>query len=387
MTFQVIKTEPQYARAKALVADLIARTDKKSLNDLEVWTALIEQYERGRFDLEQPSPIAAIRFRMEHGGVTAKQLEPILGSRARVSEILTGKRPLTLDMIRALHQHLKIPADALIAIEKPEAVSKPQLPSSAALAKLRALGVIKAKETFDHYLARAFGPVGAPALLRKTRTDRTNAKTDQAALMAWLAAVRLRADGVAVEKPKKPAKPAAVGRTIAKLSVHPDGPIRARTELAKLGIVLVILDHLPGTYLDGAALCRSDGTRVIALTLRHDRLDNFWFTLLHEVCHALTHLGDGTSLILDDLDLRSSDKMEAEADAFARNCLVPPDIWLAEKSPDWDSHDVARVAQASGVHPAIVAGRWQYEHGDYRKFAKALGRGLVRSQPWAGPVS
>ena len=384
MTFTTIKTERQYAEAKAQVADLIALTDKASLNKLEVWTVLIEQYERDHCDLGQPTPIAAVRFRMEQGGITAKELEPILGSRSRVSEILSGKRALTLDMIRALHQHLGIPAASLIAPEKQEAVSKPHAPSAAALQKLRSLGCMTAKETFEHFIARAFGPQGAPALLRKTRTERTNAKTDQVALTAWLAAVKLKAEGVSISKPKKRVKPAEIGRAIAQLSVHADGPIRARTELSKLGIVLVILEHLPGTYLDGAALCRSDGTHVIALTLRHDRLDNFWFTLLHELCHALTHLGENTPLILDDLELKSSDAIEAEADEFARNSLVPLAIWETEASPDWDGNDVARVAAAASVHIAIVAGRWQHENSDYRRFAKALGRGQVRSQDWHG---
>jgi len=384
VTFAALKTEAQYAKAQAIAAELIAKSDRASLDKLEVWTALIEQYERARFELGQPTPIAAIRFRMEHGGITAKQLEPILGSRSRVSEILSGKRSLTLDMIRALHRHLGIPAVSLIAPEKPEAVSKPRVPSTAAMKKLKTLGLMKAKETFETFLTRAFGPQEAMALLRKTRTERTNAKTDQAALTGWLAAVRIMSEKVAVAKPKRLAKPKDIGRAIAKLSVHGDGPIRAREELAKLGIVLVVLEHLPGTYLDGAAFCRPDGVRVIALTLRHDRLDNFWFTLLHELCHALSHLGDGTSLILDDLDLKSSDGMEAEADEFARNSLVPLDIWKAEASPDWGTDDLVRVARAAGVNSAIVAGRWQFENGDYRRFAKALGRGLVRSQNWGG---
>lgn len=384
MTFTALKTETQYAKAKATVAELMAKSDRASLDKLEVWAALIEQYERTRFELDQPTPIAAIRFRMEHGGITAKQLEPILGSRSRVSEILAGKRSLTLDMIRALHQHLGIPAASLIAPEKPEAVSKPLVPSTAAMTKLKTLGLMKAKETFETFVSRAFGPQEAMALLRKTRTERTNAKTDQAALTGWLAAVRMMSEKVKVAKPKKLAKPKDIGRAIAKLSIYADGPIRARDELAKLGIALVVLEHLPGTYLDGAAFCRPDGIRVIALTLRHDRLDNFWFTLLHELCHALTHLGDGTSLILDDLDLKSSEGIEAEADAFARDSLVPPDIWKDEVSPEWGTDDLVRVARVAGVNPAVVAGRWQFENGDYRRFAKALGRGLVRSQKWGG---
>ena len=144
------------------------------------------------------------------------------------------------------------------------------------------------------------------------------------------------------------------------------------------------LEHLPGTYLDGAALCRSDGTPVIALTLRHDRIDNFWFTLLHELCHALKHLGKGTNLILDDLEMKGGDDIEAEADLFAQNALVPAAIWGAEVSPDLDGDDVERIAAMAGVHSAVVAGRWQRDHGDYRRFARSLGRGEVRRQFFAG---
>jgi len=70
---------------------------------------------------------------------------------------------------------------------------------------------------------------------------------------------------------------------------------------------------------DGAAICRGDGAPLIALTLRYDRLDNFWFTLLHEFAHVSCHLSGDTSVILDDLDVKGSDKIEAEADEFARN--------------------------------------------------------------------
>jgi HTH-type transcriptional regulator/antitoxin HigA len=70
------------------------------------------------------------------------------------------------------------------------------------------------------------------------------------------------------------------------LSVLPDWSTRVRDTLAKLGVILITLEHLPGTFVDGAAICRGDGVPVIALTLRHDRVDNFWFTLLHEIAHV-----------------------------------------------------------------------------------------------------
>jgi HTH-type transcriptional regulator/antitoxin HigA len=145
-----------------------------------------------------------------------------------------------------------------------------------------------------------------------------------------------------------------------------------------MGIILVIIEHLPGTYLDGAAMRRKDGVPVIALTLRHDRIDNFWFTLLHEFAHVACHLSDDTSLILDDLEIRSFERIEGEADRFAQRCLIPDKIWKNRSAESFEVADVIETASEAGVHPAIVAGRWQREHGDYRKFAKLLGRGEVR---------
>ena len=161
------------------------------------------------------------------------------------------------------------------------------------------------------------------AHLRKTRTDRTNAKTDTAALQGWCAAALLRSLDIRVPKKAIGTKiDHTTGRDIAKLSARKDGLRRVQRKLADLGVALVVLRHLSGTYLDGAAMRRDDGVYVIALTLRYDRLDNFWFTLLHELAHVACHLDDDTSMIFDDLEIGSSDKIEAEADEFAQEALI-----------------------------------------------------------------
>jgi len=168
---------------------------------------------------------------------------------------------------------------------------------------------------------------------------------------------------------------------LAKLSALEDGPELVREALAELGIAFVVLDHLPGTYLDGAAMCRrSDNVPIIALTRRHDRLDNFWFTLLHEFMHVVLHLAPDRPLIVDDLEVRGEDEFEDEADRHAQAALIPPKIWSRNNSQDFDLEDVARTAREASVHPAIVAGRWQREHNDYRRFAKFVGRGEIWSR-------
>ena len=374
-----VRTEADCKKAKARISTLISRTDQASLDELDILSTLVEQYERKHFAIESPTPLGAIRFRMQQAGLKPRDLEPFIGTRSRVSEVFSGKRPLSLDMIRALNRNLGIPAEVLIGEAAPEDTAHIERPSAAALQRLQTQGHMRCGEEFHAFLNRAFGADQAAARWRKSRTDRTSAKTDHAALTGWLAAVCILASKVQVKKVKRPS-PEVLGRRIAKLSVKLDGPMRAKTELARLGIILVTLEHLPGTYLDGAALCRSDGTPVIALTLRHDRIDNFWFTLLHELAHVLMHLGKETSLILDDLEIKGSDDIEAEADIFARNALIPNEVWETHVSPDLDGDGVERIAGLAGVHPAIAAGRWQREHGDYRRFARSLGRGKVRCQ-------
>ena len=80
----------------------------------EVLATLVEAYEARHFPIDAPEPIEAIRFRMEQGGLTVKDLAPFIGRPNRVYEVLNGKRALTLDMIRKLHRNLDIPAESLI---------------------------------------------------------------------------------------------------------------------------------------------------------------------------------------------------------------------------------------------------------------------------------
>lgn len=379
MTLKPIRSAEDHEYALSEAAALMESSDERSLDRLEVLQALIERWEHDQFRFQAASPADAIKFRMEQLDLRPRDLIPYLGSKSRVSEILAGERQPTVDQIRALNRHLGIPVESLIGETKHQPPRRTSTASKAAIEKLRKLGVMKAREHIDTFLARA--QKGAPALgmLRKSRTDRTNAKTDFGALEAWCAAVLLKAEQRTLPGGRRKKLDFAFARRIARLSAHTDGPARAADELAKAGVILVILDHLPGTYLDGAAICRGDGAPVIALTLRHDRLDNFWFTLLHELGHVIEHLGDETAIIVDDLDVNSSGGIEAEADKFARDALIPADVWTKCNDPDLSSEQLLEIAKEAGVHPAIVAGRWRWEHGDYRRFSRLLGRGEVRN--------
>jgi HTH-type transcriptional regulator/antitoxin HigA len=83
-------------------------------DELDVLATLVDAYEAEHFPMDSPDPVEAIRFRMEQLGLERKDLEPFIGSRARVSEVLNRRRGLSLKMIRALHEELDIPLEALI---------------------------------------------------------------------------------------------------------------------------------------------------------------------------------------------------------------------------------------------------------------------------------
>lgn len=115
MDIHPIRTELDYDVALAEVERLIdADPDTPEGDSLDILVTLIEAYEAKHHVIDLPDPIDAIKFQMEQMGLSRKELEPFIGSRARVAEVLNYKRHLSLEMIRRLHDGLKIPANVLI---------------------------------------------------------------------------------------------------------------------------------------------------------------------------------------------------------------------------------------------------------------------------------
>jgi HTH-type transcriptional regulator / antitoxin HigA len=112
---KVIKTEAEYGAALARIEKLMdARRNTPHGDELELLALLVHDYEDRAYPIAKPDPVAAIRFRMEQQGLKPKDLVPFLGSRSRVSEVLSGRRSLSLKMIRSLVGGLRIPAEVLL---------------------------------------------------------------------------------------------------------------------------------------------------------------------------------------------------------------------------------------------------------------------------------
>jgi HTH-type transcriptional regulator / antitoxin HigA len=397
-TIKAIRNEADYEAALARIDALMdAEGDTPEGDELDVLADLVEHYEEKTVPMGFPSPVAAIEFRLEHAGLTPRALIPFIGSRAKVSEVLSGKRALTMPMARALHEHFGIPADVLLQrpgetfSERAEGLDWSRFPLKA-MAKLgwisrtRKVGS-SANEVIQDLVRRAGGPEVAGAVLyRKSQHPRANAKTDPYALKAWcwkvLADANESRPAVAYERG---AVTLEFLRQLARLSWSEEGPRLAKEFLAKRGIPLIVLPHLPKTYLDGAALKLGDGTPVIGLTLRYDRIDNFWFCLLHELAHVGRHMDtDGDAAFVDDLTLRDvegsrEDPTEIQADEWAEEALIPRAIWETSAVRHQPTPmAIINLANALQVHPAIVAGRVRHEQRNYRLLSQFVGSGEVR---------
>ena len=390
-----IRTDADLERALARIEEIFdAEEGTPESDELDVLADLVELYESKRETFGYPDPVAAIEFRMDQAGLSRRDLVPMIGSAARVSEVLSGKRAITMQMARALHDHLRIPAEVLL---KPGADTtaidfrKFPLKQMARRKWIRDVADLRGNaEQLIHELAGRAGvqPAAVAALYRKNDHQRITAKTDAYALNAWCWQVMAEANS---HLPDHACNPGTVTpeflQELAGLSPAEDGPAQARDFLREHGIALEVVEHLPRAHLDGAALRLSDGHPVIGLTLRDDRIDNFWFTLLHELAHVGLHLDGGEhGTFIDDFALPSNPgdgyhDREAEADAWAQEALIPHAEWEASgliEAPTGMA--VIGLAHRIGVHPAIVAGRVRHETGNYRLLSHFVGSGQVRKQ-------
>ena len=171
---------------------------------------------------------------------------------------------------------------------------------------------------------------------------------------------------------------------LASISTSPKGPLEAQEFLLSKGIILIVEPHLPSTYLDGAAmLLPNTSIPVIGLTLRHDRLDNFWFVLFHELGHIFLHLNEERTAIVDEDVGIAADQIEIEADNFALNNLIPPEQWDMCMCRFYINEDALNEdAKNLNIHPSILAGRIRKENNDYQIFNGKIGLKQVRKLFW-----
>ncbi len=389
---KLIKTATDHAAALEKLEELMIANPPAGSEDsekIELLGFLIETYEQKNHAIAPPHPVEAIRFAMDQQDLKQVDLVPFIGSKSRVSEILSGKRELTLNMVRELHRALGIPLKSLVSdpeFELPERIEINDYPVKAmfdagyfeSVAKQKWTAIKDRLEELLHefFAGRQNDSIGC--LNRQTSSKKS--KVDKQALHAWRCRVLDRAAEVEMPEYDPDALNDVLIRQLTTLSALPTGPTLVRDRLHEAGVAMIIEEHLPKTLLDGAAMMHPKGFPVIALTLRYDRLDNFWFTLFHELGHVMLHLQDDPEGFLDtDIDSQSTKAIEKQADEFALNSFISPDQW-EEVRYLTTAQEIRKSATSLGISPAILAGRLRREARDYRKHRTLIGQREVRCQ-------
>jgi HTH-type transcriptional regulator/antitoxin HigA len=195
-------------------------------------------------------------------------------------------------------------------------------------------------------------------------TRKTDSEETTGSQLAWLYRVR----AIAQEMPTPPYSRARLEKAIAQMSLLKTEPEEARHVarcLNEAGVRFVIVEGLPGGRIDGVCSWLDDQSPVIGMSLRFDRIDNFWFVLRHECAHVIHKHGGGMSIIDADLSPleQNIDNEETIADADAADFCVPTAkmrSFFLRKDPLFSDLDVRAFAQINNTHPGLVVGQLQH---------------------------
>ncbi len=390
---KVIKNEPEYLEALRQIEELIDLDPKSGTAEshkLELLGLLIQDYESTRyFQTQESDAVDAILFRMEQENLKPRDLIQYIGSRSKVSEVLSRKRQLSTNMIRALNKGLGIPLKSLFAEPKIETKSLEidwgKFPIKEMIKRNWIdLDIKESRDRFVDEVMEFIAPLNVSeqsiALHRKTDHFRSARQFDKYALTAWTARIislakklditaKYDSDNLDIDFIYK-----LIG-----VSTKASAPVLVQKYLSEIGIAFVIEPQLARTNIDGAAMIH-EKLPIIGMTIRYDRIDNFWFTLIHELAHIHLHLNNNEIAFYDDLDSQSTeDELEKEADNFASELLISKEEWLNSPASKLQIPDAAQhLAKKLNIHPAIVAGRMRHKFNNYKILNNLVGHHEVR---------
>lgn len=346
-----------------------------------------------RITAESFPPGHFIKMALDRRGWSQGDLAEITGkTAAAISELINGRRALTPEMAVFLGEAFNTSADVWMNLESAYRLSQVKTPNGTSPVRQRAQLYAKVPPLKDmikrNWIEASDDPeVLTDRILRFYERDNLEQDftfqyaarksgpydEDRPELVAWLVRARQLARTLTVSKPWKSINMRPLINELKDLMARPEETRHVPGIAAHYGIRLVIVEPISRSKVDGACFWLSEEDPVVALSLRFDRIDNFWFTLLHEIAHVGRH--DGSV----DLDIQDpgSDKapQEKAADEFAANTLVPRDQLLDFKnrnSPLYTRRLVRAFAARLTVHPGIVVGQIHRLEGDYRYFREML---------------
>ena len=332
-------------------------------------------------------PGKTLEERLSNRGWSQGDLAEILGRPVQaVNEIITGKKAITPETAVTLSKALGNSAQYWLNLESSyrldllyrrgsertaDVERKTKLFSKVPLRELMKLGWIdvdlnnldRAEKAVCGFLEIASIDEQPDVLFAPRKTERYAPHSQ--AQVAWICHVKHLARRQRVAK-YSAARLAAEVAKLPKLSITDDGIRTVPSRLAELGVRFVVAKHLTGTKIDGATVWL-DQAPVVAVSFRYDRMDWFWFTLMHEIAHVLAEDGQRKTMLDQALVGRDADSsrvspVEEKADKAASEWLVPPDrlsAFVRSTKPYYSRAALQRFAASVGVHPAIVVGQLQ----------------------------
>jgi len=356
------------------------------------------------------SPGQLLEAALKDRGWTQRVLAIVLGvDETGLNKVISDKRSISPELALLLEEVLEIPAKDILQLQsefelaKARIVARPDpgrqtrahLFGGLPVSEMIKRGWIDASDVRDvaaveEALAKFFNvdTVGEIEVLPHAAKKTEVAAGATAVQLAWLYRARQIASEMLVAKYSKTSGLKAVEKLRALLSAAEEVRKVPRI-LAECGIRYVIVEALPNAKIDGACFWLNTHSPVICMSLRHDRIDNFWFVLRHELEHVLQ--GHGMEAVILDVELdgeraSATDAVSEEeriANAAALEFCVPQkalNSFIARKAPYFAERDLLGMAATIGVHPGLVAGQLQHRTGRYDRFRGHLAkiRSLVR---------
>jgi HTH-type transcriptional regulator / antitoxin HigA len=352
---------------------------------------------------EYRTPAQLIEAHLRKRGWSQRVLALVLGAdEPTVSKIMNGIKPIDAEMALTLQAVLDIDPDQLLQLQKAYDLAKaqievridPSLSTRAALfGDLPVMEMVKRGwldgvtdvrdvARLEAALCKFFGvpSLGEIEILPHAAKKTSVAMPATPTQIAWLNRVRQIAEDMLVAKYSEN----ALRNAVRKFSLLLNSPEEARKVpriLMECGVRFVIVESLPAAKIDGVCFWLDDKSPVIGMSLRYDRIDNFWFVLRHECEHVLR--GHGHSAAMLDANLEgeragtgnSVSVAERLANDAAANFCVPQsalDRFMARKAPFFAHRDILGFARTLKVHPGLVAGQLQHRTGKYDKFRAHL---------------
>jgi HTH-type transcriptional regulator / antitoxin HigA len=338
-----------------------------------------------------------LKEEMEARGWLQRDLAFILGiPEQAVNVILAGKRGISPDMARALGDAFDVPAEFFANLQKTYDLSRAQNPNPGVAVRAKMQGSYPVREMIKRgwlddgdptllnvQLARFFNvkdPEEIPYLAHAAKKSSYEERGVSATQLAWLFRVRQIAKSISVPPYSEKALRSAILH-LSTLLVEPEESRHVPRVLMESGVRLVFVEGLPGGKIDGVCFWIDGTFPVVGISLRYDRIDNFWFLLRHELEHILR--GDGKKedeeVIDDELEGKKASTddpslpvQERAANAAAADFCAPSariDSFIARKRPFFYEKDVLALARVLNRHPGLVVGQLQHKlnRHDYLK--------------------